>query len=270
MASEFGDRERFFIVTAGRTGSSLLASILAAAGADFGMPADQNWDESEGGSFEHPSIVRAASAFRAAFELSPTKPQSIYSRLRWTLTRHGGKAHLRRALRSARFFKAVSLDLVIPVVIKLGYFPRLIVNHRSFAEHALSFSQMFPHRSIGVLEADFLRTYRNALMQLHLYGGCVVGYDELIDPSRQDWVAPLAALTGLEAAHLLAARQGRGGRAGTAQHPLPGFSDQAEQICSSIAAMAGQTIPPSRHALRNWLRQAQSPVVRLKTPSVAQ
>ena len=42
------DNRRFFVVTVGRTGSSLLASILADAGADFGVQSEDKWDAGGG------------------------------------------------------------------------------------------------------------------------------------------------------------------------------------------------------------------------------
>ena len=59
------DKRRFIIVGTGRSGSSLLAAILAGAGADFAMPSKQQWGR-DGGGFEHPDFVRAYNWYERA------------------------------------------------------------------------------------------------------------------------------------------------------------------------------------------------------------
>src|SRR5215467_3555057 len=107
---ERADRRRFFVVTAGRTGSSLLASILADAGADFSITAADDWDTARGGSMEHPDIRTATRHFGRAFELSPSKPRGLIRRILWTYHRTMGKRYLKRALERAIYVKALHLD----------------------------------------------------------------------------------------------------------------------------------------------------------------
>ena len=248
------ERQRFFIVTAGRTGSTLLATIMADAGADFGIAAPKDWDVSRGGDMELAAIRRAADHFRVAFERAPRKPIATVSKWIWSCRMSLGKRLLKEALTQARFFKTVNLDLVIPYVMKMGFFPRMIVSCRAFPGYAVSFSQTFGHRSLTVLADDYNRTYRNALLQLSTYGGCVVSYSDLTDPSRTEWANALAETTGLSAEALLASRGRRIKVRTDAERALPRLSDSASEIFAAAEHFAGRALPPSVPALRNWSR----------------
>ncbi|HYC14851.1 MAG TPA: hypothetical protein VEC75_11410, partial [Stellaceae bacterium] len=79
------ERQRFFILTTGRTGSSLLSAIMAEAGADFGPQLAIERRTVRGTSMEHPGIRRAAYHFRQALAESPRKPVATLSKWRRTL-----------------------------------------------------------------------------------------------------------------------------------------------------------------------------------------
>jgi len=256
LFNEGTDRRRFFLITPGRTGSTLLATILADAGADFSIDSREEWDTARGGWMEHADIRRATHHFRLAFERSPTKPVWLWSRLLWTYHRTMGKRYLRRALEKAVYLKAVHLDLAIPFAIKLGYFPQAIVNYRPFAEQALSSSQMLMSWSADALAGVYNRTYRNALMQIHSYGGCVVSHADLTDRRRTAWAAALSEVTGLPADKLLESRDRRSKGDQSAPTELPVLDESTRQSVAAIDALSGLALPPSPQALRNWGRKS--------------
>ena len=249
------DRRRFFVVTPGRTGSTLLATILADAGADFSVASRDDWDAARGGWMEHADIRRASNHFRIAFECAPSKPRSLFSRIAWSYHRAAGKRYLRRALQRAVYVKAMHLDLAIPFAIKLGYFPQVIVNYRPFGAQAMSFSQMMINWSVDALAATYNRTYRNSLLQLSSYGGCVVSYADLTDPSRTEWATALGRITGLSADRLLESRARRCKADLPAEAELPVLDQSAQQSIAALDALSGIAVPPSPQALRNWRRK---------------
>ena len=59
---------RFIMVTTGRSGSSLLAAIIADAGGNFGFPSEDEWDPAAG-AMEHPVAQEASRLFRRAYYL---------------------------------------------------------------------------------------------------------------------------------------------------------------------------------------------------------
>jgi uncharacterized membrane protein YkvA (DUF1232 family) len=248
------DRRRFFVVTPGRTGSTLLATILADAGADFSIVPRDDWDTARGGWMEHPDAVRAGNHFRLAFERSPSKPTTLISKWIWVYRRAAGKRHLRQALEQAVYFKSLHLDLAIPFAIKLGYFPQVIVNYRPFGEHAVSFSQMVISWSADALAAAHNRTYRNSLLLVHSFGGCVVSYADLTDRGRTEWATSLGQITGLSAENLLASRDRRASadRAADIEVPIP--DEPAQRSLAALEALSGRALRPSAQALRNWQR----------------
>ena len=254
---DWADRRRFFVITPGRTGSTLLASILADAGADFSVDTRDKWDTARGGWMEHADIRRATAHFRLAFERSPSKPVSLVSRLVWSYHRSAGKRYLKRALAQARYVKAVYLDLAIPFAIKLGYFPQVIVNYRPFSVQALSSAQMLLNWSAEALSTSYNRTYRNALLQIHSYGGCVVSYADLTDQGRTAWATALAQITGLAADRLLEGRERRSNGDQSPENEFAVLEETTRQSVAAIEALSGLAVRPSRQALRNWQRKTE-------------
>jgi len=261
------DCRRYFIVTPGRTGSTLLATILADAGADFSIAPRDDWDTARGGWMENAEAVRAGNHFRLAFERSPSKPKTFLSSWIWAYHRAAGKRHLKRALRQAAYFKAMHLDLAIPFAIKLGYFPQVIINYRPFDEQAVSFSQMVINWSADALAATHNRTYRNSLLLIHSYGGCVVSYADLTDRTRTEWAASLAQITGLSAEKLLASRDRRASAAQPMETEISGLDESAQRLFAAVDSLSGSALPPSPQALRNWQRKMADGRAEVRKPS---
>jgi hypothetical protein len=259
---------RVFILTSGRSGSTLLASILADAGANFGMPASEDWDVARGGDMEHPAIRRAANHFRLAFERSPNKPVTTPSKWIWSYHLSAGKRHLRKALREAVCLKAVNIDLAVPHAIKMGYFPQIIISCRPFGESALSLSQMLTSRTLDTFAEDYDRFHRNAALQLQAYGGCVVEYRDLTDPARTQWAHSLEACTGLPAGAILASRARRAKPVQSPDAELPVLFESTERTFAMIQALSGRAVPPSPAALRNWARKMRDDRATVQGPAV--
>src|ERR1700730_10918875 len=91
------ERRRVFILTSGRSGSTLLASILADAGAAFGMRTPERWDPGTG-DLEHRELHRMGAWMGYAYDLSPDRPGIGLRRYLWDFYRSMGKARLRRLL----------------------------------------------------------------------------------------------------------------------------------------------------------------------------
>ena len=122
------DNRRFFVVTVGRTGSSLLASILADAGADFGVQSEDKWDAG-GGAYELPSLALVVQKFEAMNEIGFRRPYDLLARLRWTVARHRAKVGLKAILSQARFFKG-EIGQMVHWSARLGYSAIVIVSYR--------------------------------------------------------------------------------------------------------------------------------------------
>jgi hypothetical protein len=246
---------RYFVVSSGRSGSTLLSAILAEAGARFGVTVPSRWDP-VGGALEHPLGHRAAAAFRRA---GAAKPDGWLRRRAWQLHRSAGRRALRALLAEAAFVKCEDLDLVIAAVFKLGFFPKVILSYRRFEDHAISRGLRKATADVDALLAHYCRTYRNGWLLLQTFGGCVVGFDELIDPSATSWAPALAAVTGLAAVDLLAARDRRLGKTSRPLAPVDIASESA-RLFELLQANRGRAIAASDQALRNWqARQSRLP-----------
>jgi hypothetical protein len=241
-------RRRFFIVTSGRTGSSLLAAILADAGADFAMSVPARWDPS-GGEMEHPDAAIAGDFFRAAEDISVGRPHGWIDRCRWRLLKSAGKRRLRAALHEARFVKAVDGHVLIRPAFKLGFFPSVILSYRRFDEYAISSSLMVPETSIDAIAARYRSANRNGLLLLRIFGGCAVSYEQLVDCRDRSWVEPLAQVTQLSADKLLAMRDCR------VEEPARSLAHveldrPAQRVFEAVEAFRGSVVAPSPQVLR--------------------
>lgn len=218
---------RFFVLTSGRSGSSLLCAVLAEAGADFGMPVPDAWRHGEG-AMEHPVMRKAIQGYART---SGIRPVGIDS-LAWRLARVRAKANLGKALAAAAYFKDAALDRVVVPTVRAGYEPVAIVSLREF-RGATSGVLRLRMSDVQQVEDSYVRTYRNALALLYRNGGCVVDYDDLTDPAATGWAAKLARVSGLDERAILEARDRRLVPR-TGRPPIPLSSPAAEAIYSTL------------------------------------
>jgi len=250
-------RRRYFILTSGRSGSTLLSAILADAGAEFAMPAPQAWNAGTG-AMEGVDLHRASAWLRSAYQISPERPPAGIPRWRWGVYRSLGKAQVRRLLESARYIKGSDVDLMVNPAFRMGFLPSVIISYRRFEECAISSTTRRGHTTMEGLAAAYNRVYRNALLWLFSFGGCVVGYDQLTDPNDTSWVGPLAAVTNLPPDRLLESRNRRLGTASRAVE-LADLDPSTTRTFQMIDALCGRVIPTSAAVLRaqsERLRQA--------------
>jgi hypothetical protein len=244
---------RFFIITAARTGSTLLSAILADAGADFGMATPQEWDRA-GGELEHPGLARAFYYFSKAELISKERPRFGISRLRWVLYRSYGKKKLREVLSSCRFAKHYNVYKLVRPAFKIGYYPTVILSYRQFEDQAISFGLMHPHADWDLLCKNYHEVYKNGLWLLNTFGGCAVAYEEVVNLDDCSWAQPLADVTGLPIAKLIDARDRR--VAQSSCRLATGIDDQTTRIYEAMRSLSGKAVPSSPQALRSWHRSA--------------
>ena len=238
--------QRYFVLTAGRTGSSLLCAILADAGANFGMQAPRDWDPRRG-VMENETMRLATHHYRRAYEIDQGRRFKISPGLEAKWRRGLGRNKLRQALGEADYFKIGDLDLAIQPSFKLGYQPKLIISYRQFEPAATSLLVGRTHNGPDELAADYTRLYRQGLMLLHCFGGCVVAYTDLHAGSAV-W-GSVAEVTGLEGTRLLAAA-GERVQEPPADEPSPILYPAAHAVYEQLEALRGQHVAASRPARR--------------------
>jgi hypothetical protein len=250
--------ERTLLVTTGRSGSSLLAAVMAAAGADFGVPLPESWGAGSG-SMEHPLAQEAGRLARQAAAVQVPRGRPSLLRYLADVRLHRAKARVRRLLAQVDTVKADNMDLWVPHVPKMGYAPRLVVPYRAPELVARSFLVQ-AKRNWPEVADEYARINANALLQLHTYGGCAVELDELTDPDRTAWADAVAAVAGLDRTALLTARQrllsrsessagGSRDRAAEALWP-PLLHAEAQAAYQALRALEGQAVPRSRAGRR--------------------
>src|SRR5262249_6890124 len=148
---------RFFVLTAGRTGSSLLAAILADAGAEFGMQPPKAWDPGTG-AMEGADLRRACKWVRYAYQISPERPGIGIQRCLWSIFRSLGKMRMRRLLEDARYVKGDDAHLIVNPAFRQGFLPTVIISYRRFEESAVSLAPMRGHPTLEGLVDSYTRT----------------------------------------------------------------------------------------------------------------
>ncbi len=253
MPMHENDKRRFFVVTVGRTGSSLLVSIMADAGADFGVQSGDKWDAA-GGAYEHPSLVPVVQQFARMNEIGFRRPYGLLARLRWTVARHRAKVGLKALLSQARFFKG-DIDHLVHWSARLGYFPTVIVSYRRFGEVLRSLGHLHPQPPI--YHANRYDTVlRNGLALASIYGGCVIDYRELVEPRETAWAGGLAQATGIGEDDLLAARTSRVKIPEDVDSEAPEPFQSCQETYATLRRQNGIFLPPSRAANRAMKKTA--------------
>jgi len=241
-------RRRIFIVTAGRTGSSLLSAILADCGANFAMPAPPAWDP-RSGQMEDPDLCAAADYFKRAHDIAAGKPGMSWRRVAWSLLRSRGKTRLAMTLAKADYVKCVNLDLLVHPAFRLGYAPTVILSYRRFEDYVVSSAVRGGHSDLSLLTALYTRIYQNGLLQMTVFGGCVVAYEQLVDPDDVSWANALASVTRIPAPRLIAARE-RYAVAIERPQPMPPMDRLAGELFTRMEDLRGRVLAPSPPYLR--------------------
>jgi len=187
------NNERFLIVSTGRCGSSLLSAILAHAGADFDLPDLDSWSRSSG-AYEHPKLEKAYAWFRLMQALPTWPAPSRYLR---QLTMKKMDRLLLDAMSKAKYAKTTNLVYLVQPISKLGYRPKIIISYRQFQGYATSRYRR-TNLSFSDLTEKYIDTYGTALLQLSIWGGCLVSYEEMINSGCSEWIDVVCKLTNLE------------------------------------------------------------------------
>ena len=222
---------------------------MADGGAQFGIRAPQQWDPRHG-EMEGRAIKLAAHHYRRAYDISLGRKYLLSPRIEEKLRLSIAKKHLKRALIDSRFLKISDLDLVVQPSFKLGYVPKVILSYRQLELNLPSLLVGRTHVGPDQLAQEWNRIYRQGLSLLRTFGGCVVGYNELQEPTSTAWSDSLAATTQLDQETLLDSRTAR----------LKGAIDpsdarviypQAYALFEEMRALSGVTVSPSRQVLRS-------------------
>ncbi|MEQ8994949.1 MAG: hypothetical protein RID53_00400 [Coleofasciculus sp. B1-GNL1-01] len=195
------DKDRYLIVGTGRSGSSLLAAILADAGADFNLPSVLTWNRSSG-AYEHPKLICACKWFfrshKAAF-LSDQLRRFCEIRM---------ERELLLLWQEAVFAKYPNAVWLIHFIPRLGYSPKVILSYREFTSFSLS-----EYLKKGVSMPDLVKKYyeinSTAMLALNVFGGVAVSYEELVDKNDTMWADAISSLTNIDSQKIIYFRNQR-------------------------------------------------------------
>jgi hypothetical protein len=249
-------RIRYLIVSDGRTGSSLIAAILGAAGANLGMSHVENWDQLYG-AHEFPEMARIDRLLEQAqylTELSRKLPAVRHVARLW---RSLAKRRVRRLMTKTVYLKIS--PYAAPFIFKLGLTPRVIAVYRDFGD--LARSKMLAHRMPWPAIANrCLMTYRNALICIHTFGGCAISYEEMMDPGQSAWIDALASCTGLPRQLLLDARA-RIVKPTTIRRTAPfRLDERLDHLQEDLRSLRGRYVTPSESYLETVVHPQAAPI----------
>ncbi len=242
------DPNRYFIVTLGRSGSSLLGAILADAGAAFGVSPPAVWDP-RSGQMEGGAIKQAAHHYRRAYDIAHGRKYVLSPAIESKYRLHRARRYLKRALRMSQFLKIGDLDLVVQPSFKLGYRPWVILSYRQLELNLPSLLVGRTHIGPDQLAREYVRIYRQGLMLLRTFGGCTVAYNELQDTHASGWADAIARTTDLNKQRLLDSRHQRLQAVADPTDVQPIYAE-AYALYEAMQLISGQFVEPSRQVVR--------------------
>jgi len=238
-------RKRYLVVGTGRSGSTLLSSILADAGANFALGSVESWDPSWG-EYEHP-LLHVAEAWRS--RIQKIRRSVLPDRLEAFCAPRMHRA-LSRLLERAEYAKSIPLVGMVDVIHRLGFAPVLIVNYRAFRDYARSIHLSRPFWDIPKLMDRYISTYSTAILQLEIFGGCTIDYEELVDSRETAWARALSELTRLPEHRLLEQRSKRvNAKASSGKKAEPIFDQSSLDpriglLYDALRSLKGRALPP--------------------------
>ncbi|MEW5786237.1 MAG: hypothetical protein AB1899_00145 [Pseudomonadota bacterium] len=217
--------ERFLIVCTGRDGSTLLSAILAAAGANFGEPEKQDWDP-RAGAYESWTAARASAHYNRFIDLNEDSFLSRWMRLKRRYHRIWAKALAKRYFSRVHFAKIGAAHRFPQLVRLVGFRPVIVLLYR---DYHTQFASAFVRKpfSYDELVDKYFSTLATGLISLSLYGGCILRYEEVIDPDARDWANRLGEACRIPPERLLQARAAILKRTGAVEEANPYVMDDA-------------------------------------------
>mgnify|MGYP001820923479 CR=1 FL=1 len=240
-------QKKHFIITPGRAGSTLFCSILAHGGADFGMPLTEAWDR-RAGAYEHIQVDQASSHAKRALELKQNSKMSKWVMLKRKYHRRMTKLNLATVLNKADYCKNSDADLV-RWARGLGYQPSVLLLYRSFDRYCVS-NFLRSGGSYARLMEHYANSIETGILAMKTFGGCVIDFDQVLDPQQTQWARNVAELTGLDADALLNYRNDIVKPTSHEQNTLPLHDPRIQAIEQAIAACVGRVFPPTAQAKR--------------------
>ena len=190
---------KYLVAGGKRTGTTLLCAILANAGADFGFPRDREWFRGSG-DYEHDIMIDNYKYLKRARMAQPVS-DSFAARQQRKI-----EANMKELLSQVDYIKYPPLSQYLPIHMKrAGFDVRLLITIRHFNTFALS-AVAKSGGAFSELKDIYLDTYKTNLLNLYLYGGCAVLYEDIVDHEKTDWSERVSQVTGIAAAELLKAR----------------------------------------------------------------
>ncbi len=191
----------YCIVGTGRSGSSLLAAIIAMSGGNFGLDTQVEWDHIKG-SMEHPLCHICYKHLSRISKLKDSiLPQKVFG---ISFLESKFKDNLRK-FKTVKYAKSSTLVWLVPYFTQVGIHPKVIVSYRSFEDFALS-----RHAKFGwdykKLADTYTNVYMTAWLQLHIYGGIIVDFSDVCNPQKNEWKDSVSKFTGLKTIDLIKSR----------------------------------------------------------------
>ena len=188
---------KFCIIGTGRSGSSMLANILALSGADFSITPSKEWDMVRG-DMEHALAHKAYSYIhKIRFVEESFLPASIF------LPYYKRKLNkILFDLGDIQYIKSSKLVYVVPELAKKNQDIKVIIVYRNFNDYAKSRHAKYGW-DMNRMRNEYINAYSTSILQLSIWGGVVVSYNDLTDVKKNEWAESLGALTGLDKEELI-------------------------------------------------------------------
>lgn len=193
------DNIKYIVVSTERSGSSMTSAILANAGADFGFDKDRKWYRGAG-DYEHQEVVDTYKYLKRVL-FSQKFSDRLTLRLKKKIV-----SKMEILYSKVSYSKYPPLSQYLPFYVKqAGFDIRLIVVIRNFNDFAISMISK-NGKDFETLKDTYLSTYRTSLLNLSLYGGCIICYEDITKIEETRWAELVEKTCGLDASKLISER----------------------------------------------------------------
>jgi hypothetical protein len=187
---------KYLVVGTERSGSSMISAILANSGANFGFDKNREWNRGSG-DYEHELIVGNYKNLKRYVLLKNFSDRLKAWQSKLIIS------NMRDLYSSVDYAKYPPLSEYLPkFVLKAGFEPKLLVVIRKFNDFAVSRISKNGEDFKKAKEV-YLNMYQTTFLNLAIYGGCIVRYEDVVNLDSTEWASCLSEATGIDCQELI-------------------------------------------------------------------
>lgn len=177
---------KYFILSPGRSGSSVFCAVLYKLRFNFGFSTTDSWDH-KSGSYEHPTLHKSFAYFHRYkyFQQIPGLgfiAKFFYNRASFILN---------KLLLRSDVFKSSKLLWLLPFFINSDYNLKLIFVIRDFESYSKSRFFRFG-QDFDIIEDNYIRSYKHMIFLSTIYDSLILDFSDLVNGYNDECILKIS------------------------------------------------------------------------------